>query len=228
MITDKKKFFSGLLMMVVFIVVLVLMFMPLFDGKNGMEYLDNLYNSISKGSAYYIGDVKKETDTFLNKKISVGLPITNKEQASRAAALFEKGGAEITVSENELQVQGDLGKILENCLLDAEAMYHNKGNVLVEKYGYNEREVLFNWWDALNKMDRALSRQKKFEEAKAAALVVKKAVETSYNFYRIEPQKITDSIFIVVFSLVFYVIYTLWYGFAIMYMFEGLGMKLEH
>jgi len=32
----------------------------------------------------------------------------------------------------------------------------------------------------------------------------------------------------VTFSLVFYVVYTLWYGFGIMFMFEGSGMKLEH
>ncbi len=33
---------------------------------------------------------------------------------------------------------------------------------------------------------------------------------------------------IVIFSLIFYVVYTLWYGFAIMFMFEGWGMRLEH
>jgi hypothetical protein len=53
-------------------------------------------------------------------------------------------------------------------------------------------------------------------------------VETSYNYYLIEPQKISDRAFIVLFSLVFYVIYTVWYGFAIMFMFEGWGMELEH
>jgi hypothetical protein len=37
-----------------------------------------------------------------------------------------------------------------------------------------------------------------------------------------------DRLGVVVFSLVFYVIYTLWYGFAIMFIFEGWGMQLEH
>ena len=60
------------------------------------------------------------------------------------------------------------------------------------------------------------------------ALVVKKAVELGYNYYKVEPQKIGNKIGIVIFSLVFYVIYTLWYGFAIMFMFEGWGMRLEH
>ena len=71
-------------------------------------------------------------------------------------------------------------------------------------------------------------KQKQFQEAKTVDLVVKKVVEPSYNYYGIEPQKISDRVFIVFFSLVFYVVYTLWYGFAVMYLFEGWGMKLEH
>ena len=60
------------------------------------------------------------------------------------------------------------------------------------------------------------------------AFVVKKAVESSYNYYKIEPEKIGDRLGIVVLSLVFYVIYTLLYGFAILFMFEGWGLKIGH
>jgi len=59
-------------------------------------------------------------------------------------------------------------------------------------------------------------------------VALKKVVETSYNYYTIEPQKITDKMGIVIFSLVFYVVYTLWYGFSILFMFEGWGLRLEH
>ena len=58
--------------------------------------------------------------------------------------------------------------------------------------------------------------------------MTKKAVECSNNYYHIAPQKIGDRFGIVIFSLVFYVVYTLWYGFAIMFMFEGWGLRLEH
>jgi len=57
---------------------------------------------------------------------------------------------------------------------------------------------------------------------------MKKGVECSYNYYGIDPQQISDRLGIVVFSLVFYVLYTVWYGFAILYLFQGLGLKLEH
>jgi hypothetical protein len=227
MIAKKKEFFGGFAMLAAFVVVLIIIFSPVFKGHNGLEYLDALYNSISKGSAYYIPDVLKETARFNGRSIDVTVSLGDEKQAQKTALLFQKGGASVTVAGTSLQISGDLGRILENTLEDADEMYHNKGEAVSGKYGYNERQVLFNWWKALNAMEKGLTKQKRFKEAKGVALVIKKGVEPSYNYYTIEPQKISDRMGIVIFSLVFYVVYTLWYGFAVMYMFEGWGMRLE-
>lgn len=228
MIANKKEFYGGFGMLVGFFVILTLIFSPIFKGQNGLEYFDDLYNSISKGSAYYIPKVKQETDAFSGKSVNVAVEMADDAQTQQTAALFMKGGALVNVSGNRLKVEGDLGKILANCLADADHMYINDGQAVSAKYGYNEKQVLFNWWQALKAMDKDLKKQKQFEAAKAVNLVVNKAVETSYNYYQIEPQKISDRAGVVIFSLVFYVVYTLWYGFAIMYMFEGWGLRLEH
>ena len=228
MIAHKKEFYGGLLMMAGFIVVLILVFMPLFGGQNGLNYLDNLYNSISKGSAYYIPKVKKEADKFMGKSVSVTLVMAEEERAQQTAPLFEKGDATVNISGKELKVSGDLGKILDNCLADADFMYKNEGEKISAKYGYEAKRVLLNWWVALNHMESDLKHQKKFKEAKVVSVVVQKAVELGYNYYKIEPEKIGKKIGIVIFSLIFYVVYTMWYGFAIMFMFEGWGLKLEH
>lgn len=228
MIAHKKEFFGGVVMMGAFIVVLIIIFMPIFGGQNGLNYLDNLYNTISKGSAYYIPKVKQETDEYAGKAVTVTMVMAEEERARQAAQLFMKGGALVNVAGAEVKVSGDLGKILENCLADADLMYHNDGQKLSAKYGYEEKRILLNWWVALHHMEKDLKDQKKFKEAKVVALVVKKAVELSYNYYEVEPQKIGDKFGIVILSLVFYVIYTLWYGFGIMFMFEGWGMRLEH
>jgi len=228
MIASKKEFFGGVALVAAFVVVLIIIFSPVFKGQNGLEYLDSLYNSISKGSAYYIPEVLKETERFRGQLIEVTLDAGDENQARNTELLFEKGGAAATVAGTSLRVSGGLGEILANALADADEMYHNRGDAIAGKYGYNERQALFNWWKALNALEKGLTKQKKFKEAKAVALVVKKALEPSYNYYTIEPQKITDRMGVVIFSLVFYVIYTLWYGFAVMYMFEGWGMRLEH
>ncbi len=225
MIEHKKEFYGGTGMMVVFVVVLVIIFSPILKGKNGLQYLDSLYNSISKGSAYYIEDIKKETNKFYGNFINVSLSMTD-EQAKQTALLFEAGGAEADVNGAQLSFSGDIGKILDNCLADSDSMYKNEGKKIVDKYGYSERQVLFNWWTSFQAMDKALNKQKKYKEAKVVSLVNKKAVETSYNYYKITPQNVMDRFGVVIFSLIFYVAYTLWYGFAIMFMFEGWGLKL--
>ena len=226
---DKMKFFTGLFMMIGFVIVLIIAFSPLFGGKNVLDYLDNLYNSISKGSAYYIPKVRKAAaEPFMGTQISVTLTMADAKNAEKAAKLYAMGGAKIQDTGDQLKVEGDLGKIIQACLADADAMYYNKGDQLAGKYGYNEREVLYQWWKSFKEMEKDLKHQIKFKEANAVALTVKKAVEASYNYYGIEPQKITDRIWIVILSLLFYVIYTMWYGFAFIFMFEGWGMKLEH
>jgi len=228
MIAHKKEFGLGFGMMVAFFVILVLMFLPLIKGQNGLQYLDDLYNSISKGSAYYIPKVKEKAAPLADKQVQVTLQMKDAQQAEQTATLFMQSGALVNVSDATLQISGSLGNILDNALDDADKMYYNEGVALTDKYGYNERQVLYNWWTAFQEMDKNLKSQKKFKEAKLIAFASNKAVETSYNYYGIAPQSITDKIGVVIFSLLFYVAYTLWYGFGIMFMFEGWGMQLAH
>jgi len=228
MIAKKGEFYTGAGMMAIFVVVLIVFFMPVFKGQNGLDYLDSLYNSISKGSAYYIPALQEEIKAFAGTQVKATLAMKDESQARQASLLFQKGGALVNVSGADLAVDGDLAAILAVCLEDADLMYHNDGAAVSGKYGYEERQALYNWWAATNVMENELKHQKQFKAAKIVATVNKKALETSYNYYRIEPQSIGDRYGVVIFSLVFYVVYTLWYGFAIMFMFEGWGLRLEH
>jgi hypothetical protein len=228
MISDKKKFSIGAGLLLSFFAVLAVIFTPIFDGKNGLDYLDDLYNSISKGSAYYIPDLKDDSAKHNGKTVTLNLALKDADEANQVSLLFRNSGATVNISGSELKVSGDFGKILENCLDDADQMYSNQGEKLSGKYGYDEKRVLYNWWTAIKLMDKDFKNQELFKEAEIATTVKDKAVETAYNYYKIEPQKISDRLGIVIFSLIFYVVYTLWYGFAIMYMFDGWGLKLEH
>ncbi len=228
MITDMKKFLLGMGLMLSFIVILVLIFLPIDNGRNMLEYSDALYNSISKGSADYIDKVKEEVEGIKGSTMGVTLEMHDEAQAEKTALLFEKGGASVKVAGRNLTVEGDLRKILLSCLEDSRSMYNNDGQAVRARYGYEEKRVMYNWWVAAKAMDKELKKQKKFAHAKMVITVNDKTVETAYNFYEIEPQKIGDKLSIVVFSLLFYVIYTVWYGFAIMFMFEGLGFRLGH
>lgn len=227
MIIDKIKFYTGLGMLTFFTLLLVLMFLPIFDGKNALEYSDELYNSISKDSAYYIPEIQEDSEEYVGTSISVTLEMETNEYAAQTALLYQESGAEVVISGNELTINGDLGRILETCLDDAAALYHNYTEQLANKYGYYEKQVLYNWWNSLKSIKEVFDDEGMFEEAKIVTLATEKAIEPSYNYYGIEPENITDRIGIVIFSLIFYVIYTVWYGIGIMNMIEGLGMQIR-
>jgi len=228
MIENKKKFSVGLVLLAAFAGVLIVIFLPVFNGENGLALLDSLYNSISKGSANFIPKLEKEVKGLAGSAFEASLVLKEEKQAEEAAPLFLKGSAEAEVSGKELKISGDLGAVLLNCLEDTSHMFENKGEGVFEKYGYSEKRVLYNWWTALQALEKSLTKQEKFAEAKTVSNLVKKGVECSYNYYKIDPQKISDRIGVVTFSLVFYVVYTIWYGFAILFLFEGWGIRLEH
>ncbi len=215
-------------MLASFFVVLGVIFMPIFHGHNGLDFMDNLYNSISKDSAYFIPELKEKVQKHKGSMSELQLTLRDAQQAQESAKLLEAGGAIVTVSENNIVVSGDISSVLMNSLADADIMYANDGPRLVKKYGYNHRLVLYNWDRVLATMQKSLNKMEKFKDAKIVSTVKKKAVEMSYNYYGVEPQSAMDSLFLVTFSLVFYVFYTLWYGFGIMYLFEGCGYRISH
>ena len=206
----KRELGVGIVLMVSFVAVMVTIFMPLFDGGNALNYLDNLYNTISKGSAYYIPKVGHEVEAM----------------DAEVQPLLEAAGASVAAAGDTLTVTGDLKSIFASCLADAEAAYHNRGSELEGRYGSGARPVLHSWWRALSAMEKDLNRQKLFALAQLTHTVQAKAVECAYNYYGIEAQQIKDRWGTVLFSLVFYVVYTVWYGYAIMFLFEGLGFEL--
>ncbi|MBN2061655.1 MAG: hypothetical protein JW882_14690 [Deltaproteobacteria bacterium] len=228
MSSQKQYILKGVMLIGSFLVVLCLLFFPLFNGHNALEFLDNLYNSISKGSANYLPSVKEEILRSKNREIHVFFTMNGEKESAQTAQLFEAGGCRAHVKDNGLEIKGYLHGFLLNTLYDAEKMYANQGEHLRKKYGYDERRALYNWWRALKAIDFELSKQKLFKEAKVVAVVQNKAVETAYNYYGIEAQSVRDRCGILIISLLFYVVYTLWYGFGVLYLFEGLGLKLGH
>lgn len=225
---ERKATFKGLVMIVSFVIVLAFLFMPVFDGHNSMEFLDNLYNSISKGSADYAGVVREEILELKEEAFRMEVEMASMEQAGQSALLLKAAGADTDVDSKTIKVKGNLKNILLTAIDDSKIMFDNDGDKIASKYGYDERRALYNWWLLLNKIGNKLTDRKQFEAAKNIDLVQNRVIECSYNYYGIEAQSIKDKYFIVIVSLLFYVVYTVWYGFGIMYLFEGLGMKLGH
>jgi hypothetical protein len=222
----KKELSIGIFLLATFAAVMVGIFLPLSDGGNALNYLDNLYNSISKGSAYYIPKVEHLVEEHGSAIVTLTLKLVDSSAAQAAQPLFSHAGATTAVEGNNLTINGDLETIFSACLVDTESAYHNRNEDLVARYGMGARPVLHAWWLALGAMEKDLNRQKLFDAAQLTHTVQAKTVECAYNYYGIEAQEIKTRWGTVLFSLVFYVLYTIWYGYGIMYIFEGLGFEL--
>lgn len=223
----KKELGIGIFLLATFAAVMVGIFMPLFDGGNALHYLDNLYNSISKGSAYYIPKVEHQVEDHGSEIVTLNLKLADLSAAQRAEPLFSNAGVTTAVEGNNLMVNGDLEMIFSACLEDAESAYRNRNEDLIARYEMNARPALHTWWLALGAMEKDLNRQKLFGAAQLTHTVQAKTVECAYNYYGIEAQEIKNRWGTVLFSLLFYVLYTIWYGYGIMFIFEGLGFELE-
>ena len=127
----------------------------------------------------------------------------------------------------KLAVSGDLGAVLAAALRDADDMYKNDGAAVSARYGgAKEKAALKAWHVSFTAIDKFLKKNGKIEEAKMVSDVMKKAIETAYNYYGVEAQNVADKALLMTALLVFYVIYTMWWGFAIFYMFDGVGLTM--
>jgi hypothetical protein len=228
LVRNKMAFLKGAILAVSFFGVLILIFSPIFgDGKNGLVYSDDMFNKLSKGSSYFIPKVSKSNEKYMNTTVALTVKLDKPEQNPGAVKILAAAGVEVKNSSPDLQIKGSLGTLMSKVLQDADDMYKNDGKKVVDRYGIDEKEAMTSWWNILKVMDKELKKQGKIDEAKIVSDVMKKAVEPAYNFYKIEAQQVVDKAGIMTGLLVFYVIYTMWWGFAIFYMFDGIGLTMK-
>jgi hypothetical protein len=227
-VKNKKAFSVGAVLALSFFGVLMLIFSPVFgDGKNGLVYSDDMFNKLSKGSSYFIPKIAKSNEKFSGTTIAATVKFDKPEQGGGAAKLLAAAGAEVKGAGAELQINGNLGTLMGKVLQDSDDMFKNDGKKVADRYGVDEKEAMTTWWNVLKVMDKELKKQGKIEEAKIVSDVMKKAVEPAFNFYKIDAQKVTEKAGIMTGLLIFYVAYTMWWGFAIFYLFDGVGLTMK-
>lgn len=229
MIQDKKEFGLGLALLAVFFVVLGLIFSPLFEGgRNTLDYLDNTFNSISKNAAYFIPGITDKARKFDGTEMSVNIEAVDTDQAARLEKIMGATAAKVSVDGRKLTVSGNLGQLIGSALADADLMFKNDGATVAGKYDLEGKRVLHDWHQVFSTMTKDLNRQGKFQEGKMLRDVQTKALEPAYNYYGVEAIPMSSMFWVAMAALIGYVIYTVWYGFAILFLFEGWGLKLNH
>ncbi|MFA6001301.1 MAG: hypothetical protein WC828_04210 [Thermoleophilia bacterium] len=257
-VAHPKKFMLGLVMLIGFFAVVVMLFMPIYgtandgNGKNAFNVLDGLYNSVSKGSSEFNTEVGEKITEFNGQEVSftskakaattdkvAGAPTRGEiakpeEMAKQMVKLVQTAGGEAKASEKDgawsVKVSGDFGKILASALEDSKAMYDNDGQALVKKYGFDAENAMNDWWLMFNSPQTDMNKEggEAFEQSKMLKEINEKSIEPAYNYYTIQAESPSSKALPIALSLGGYVLYTVWYGFSLLFMFEGWGLKLEH
>ena len=243
----KKHIGVGIFLAISFWIVLFLMFSNIFpktkegQPQNGLQWADEMFNELAKGSSYFIPKVAKSNEQFMGKMFTASIDVAKPEdkpgesekRAERASKLFTiNPGAKVEVQGTKLKIEGDLGLVLKAALDDADIMFKNEGDKIKAKYGEamatdDAKQMFRQWNNVLPKIDKVFKKEGKIEDAKMVSDVTKKAIEASYNFFKVDAKKVKDEAGLMTFLLVFYVAYTMWWGFAIFYIFEGIGLSMK-
>ena len=115
LVRNKKTLSVGIFFAVSFLVVLLLIFSPLFGGKNGLQFSDDSFNRLSKGSSYFIPKVAKLNDKFIGRPFTVSFkadkpddnPGDAEKRAQNIAKVFTTEGAAVEDNGATLKIEGD-------------------------------------------------------------------------------------------------------------------------
>jgi hypothetical protein len=229
MVRDRRRFGLGAVLLAAFLGVLAVLFSPIFgNGNNALDHLDGVFNSISKASAYHVPACAEKARRLEGTAVSVRILAGDAGQAALLAKLLAATGATAQVEGRGIALTGDLGRVLAGALADADAMFGNDARAVTERRGIDARRALHGWHVALGEVARDLNRQARFAESAAVRDAMTRALEPAYNYYGVTAVSMKDMAGIALLALVGYVLYTVWYGYAILFLFEGWGLKLEH
>lgn len=228
LIRDRKHFMLGLVMAISFGCVFAGLFMPWYgNGRCAFEASDALFNSISKGSTHYIGALREQNKAVENTAVTVSLKYSSEEAAKQASLLLATSGEVAHKDPTTLTFTGSLGAMLSEAITDSDTAFYNDESTFMTKYGLLPKLAMYRWWQTLAETEKSLKRQEKFSEAVVVNAVTVRGVEVGYNYFGIEPRKASNSYGILSFALIFYVLYTLWWGYALFFLCEGVGLAMK-
>ena len=231
LIHEKGPFIRGSLLLISFLVLFAVLLTPIMRDENGnhmtgLQYADNVFNELSKGSSYFIPGVRESVKSVDGKMVQMTVTMKKPPPPGRGPAA-KSGATEAVADGGKVSFKGDLGLILTSATDDADALYHNNADAVSQKYGGEPAlKVAAAWWYLLSPSIKELQKQRLFGEAQVVDHVLRRAMEPGNNFYSVVPAKVSEHVWLMSGMLIFYVLYTLWYGFSIFELFEGIGLAM--
>jgi hypothetical protein len=226
LIVNRGKFALGLGGLVAFVAALAVALSPALDNRTGLGRADDFFNQLAKNSAYYTPEGRKLAGRFAAEPVDLAIRPREPVANAKLAQIVTANGLEARLLEDgSVRVTGSLGELSRAAMDDADLAFRNENAQLEAKYRMSSCEVVYCWWIVLDSLSRRYTQDNRSPEADFTKFLATKVLEPAYNFRGITAQNVEDRVLPVSGLLGFYVLYTLWYGFAILFIFEGLGLS---
>jgi hypothetical protein len=226
LVLSRRKFGAGIVGLVSFAVVFLAWFRPDQEGRTGLRQADDLFNRLSKGSACHIPALRHEAASLGERGFLCYVEAPAPGDAARIASLARRGQAAVELAEHGVHVRGRLQLLAAALLDDAEMLFAGQERELSAKYGglMGAKEVVYHWWLICEPVYKAYISKGDIPASNLTSALRTRACEPAYNFAGIPPTPVADAAWPLAGLLGFYVLYTVWYGFSIMFLCEGLGL----
>lgn len=224
LIRDRRKFRLGLAGLAGFAVVLAAWVRPLADGRSGLRWADDLFNQLCKDSADYSAQLCLQAPRFAERRFQVVFTAPSPPAAEKMARLAAAAGATAQAQGARVDMEGRLGPFAAALLEDADLLFRNKDRLLEERRGMSARETVYWWWMMAEPIYKHYIATGDVGASNFVSALRTRACEPAYNFAGIEPKPVAQAVAPLALLLSFYLVYTVWYGFSILFVCEGLGI----
>jgi uncharacterized protein len=226
-VADRRKFALALCSLVLFFAGLALWVIPGADSRSGLDRAENHFNQLAKNSAYQIPAAVRRAMKFQGTAVDFGVSAQRPGANQGIARIVQANGLSARVTgDGRVRIEGDLGLLGRLAAADADLLFKGREAELGRKYDLEGKEAVYLWWAAFEGLTRRYIQENRVAEADFTKYISTRVLEPSYNFSGIQPRDISSSRTSIVLLLGLYVLFTLWYGFSILYLFEGLGIKI--
>jgi len=225
LVVDPGKFGLGLAGLAVFAALLVAGVLPGRSGAPLLSRADQFFNQLAKGSIAYLPEAKAQAAAHGRLAVDFGVRPREMVDAAALQAVVRSSGCEATITaDGRTRIVGTMGQLAQAALDDAERMVANDVTAIEQRHGRPAEDVIYCWWAVFDGLTRRYVQDNQSREANFTKFVATKVLEPAYNFRGIEARGIRGEAGPLAGLLGFYLLYTVWYGFAILLVFEGLGI----
>ncbi len=225
LIVDRRKVILGVSGLAAFAAVFCVIAFPIFGGRSFLGVADDLFNRLTKHSANHIPAAERRAAAFTGVSAAFSIePAEFAEREKLVAVASVNGLAAAPADGGRVLLRADLSVVAAAMLRDARSAFENRGAEIEQRYGLSGEEVIYCWWTISNGFVPRDGRRASTREARFVAFLSSKVLEPTYNFRGIDARDIRGSALPVALLLAAYVLYTLWYGFSLLFLLEGLGI----